>query len=396
MKCPKCQSEVQEGWKVCPACRNKLPEEGKCLSCGKELKAGWKACPFCGVGTQESSSTATTIKDSVVKELHQTQSTDAKVAEGASFGGGIHFVIGDREKESGPARSGEVIYEEYVLAILHAGGSLEKARARLDEIRCKFGLTLRVTKEIEHACSNLQPATFSEDALQSLQVEDRLSQNAGKPIDKDRPCPKCGATTNEDWEACPECGQSLVSRCVSCGQFTDPGRDYCTSCGKPVSEKVLYEDLCSTLSRINHNMKSQLEKYRAGRKALNKIERSHGNIDERLPTRERADLLDKLYDDLYDALGKIVEADAVGDSWVGDKAKECWNMMTSSMFSRSKANIHLRFQLQGKQKALSNLRNGLQISEKYIALAPQWMIEAYEEIIFWTKDEIERLNSLNY
>ena len=143
-------------------------------------------------------------------------------------------------------------------------------------------------------------------------------------------------------------------------------------------------------------MKTQLNKYRNGRKALKKIERSHGNIDKRLSPREQADLFAKVHSDLFDALGKIVEADAVGDSWVGDNAIECWDVMTNSMMSKIKADVHGTSQVYGKQKALSNLKNALRKSEKQIDSVPKWMVEACEELLSWLKDEIERLNSLNY
>ena len=46
--CPHCKSEVQPGWKACPACGERLPEVSSCVSCGAELQQDWKACPACG------------------------------------------------------------------------------------------------------------------------------------------------------------------------------------------------------------------------------------------------------------------------------------------------------------------------------------------------------------
>jgi len=44
--CPRCNNELQEGWKICPFCGNKL--ELKCLNCNHGVKEGWLVCPFCG------------------------------------------------------------------------------------------------------------------------------------------------------------------------------------------------------------------------------------------------------------------------------------------------------------------------------------------------------------
>ena len=152
MNCPNCHSEVQPGWKVCPACGEKLPQEKLCANCGKNLDASWKACPFCGADMQEQRSPSTTIRDSVIKELHQEQHTDARSASGASVAGGIHIVMGKKEGNHGAIRSAEVKYEESILMVLQAGGTLEQARAKLDELRRRLGLTLRVAAEIEAAC----------------------------------------------------------------------------------------------------------------------------------------------------------------------------------------------------------------------------------------------------
>ena len=75
MNCPHCQSEVQQNWKVCPVCTERLPESLTCESCGAQLQPGWKACPVCGehVGGQPAS---LNITDSVVGEVHQTQTVD--------------------------------------------------------------------------------------------------------------------------------------------------------------------------------------------------------------------------------------------------------------------------------------------------------------------------------
>lgn len=48
-KCPQCGEAVQPGWKVCPACGQKLGAPSpKCPSCNSDVQIGWKACPNCG------------------------------------------------------------------------------------------------------------------------------------------------------------------------------------------------------------------------------------------------------------------------------------------------------------------------------------------------------------
>lgn len=56
-KCPNCDKEVKEHWKICPWCGKSLvmeemkkEETGKinrCPSCDKEVEANWQVCPFC-------------------------------------------------------------------------------------------------------------------------------------------------------------------------------------------------------------------------------------------------------------------------------------------------------------------------------------------------------------
>ena len=155
MKCPDCQHDVQEGWKACPACGARLSEKRPCPACGKELDSAWKVCPFCEGDGKAGGPSSTNISDSVVKELHQTQHTDARQAGGASIGGGVHFVVGGQSGGGGHSRKPEMEYEEYVLTILEAGGMLEQARVKLEEWRRRLGLPLRVAREVEAACMTI-------------------------------------------------------------------------------------------------------------------------------------------------------------------------------------------------------------------------------------------------
>ena len=62
-RCPHCQSEVQPGWKACPACGERLPEVLGCTSCGAELQPGWKACPACGNRVESDQGASLNITD---------------------------------------------------------------------------------------------------------------------------------------------------------------------------------------------------------------------------------------------------------------------------------------------------------------------------------------------
>lgn len=46
LACSSCGQVVQPGWKICPACGERLPF--LCKECGHELEPAWKLCPQCG------------------------------------------------------------------------------------------------------------------------------------------------------------------------------------------------------------------------------------------------------------------------------------------------------------------------------------------------------------
>jgi len=139
MKCPKCQADVQAGWKACPECMTRLSESRVCAGCGAELQPQWKACPVCMQPVAAGSASAT-IKDSVVKEFHQSQVTDQRQ---------VNVVIGSSQAQG---HSPEFEYEEQVMMILQIGGDLARAKPKLEELRRRLGLSLRITGEIEAAC----------------------------------------------------------------------------------------------------------------------------------------------------------------------------------------------------------------------------------------------------
>lgn len=123
-----------------------------CTECGREMQPEWKACPFCGVAVQTGKPPSIDIRDSVVKELHQTQKTDARSSGGMSIGGGISIAFGGVEGQADSSSRPEVIYEEYVLTILRSGGALEQARPQLNEIRHRLQLTLKQANDVEQQC----------------------------------------------------------------------------------------------------------------------------------------------------------------------------------------------------------------------------------------------------
>lgn len=60
--------------------------------------------------------------------------------------------MGGRNSDDGGRKNIELEYEEFVMAILQAGGTIEQAHARLDGVRRRLGLTLRTASEIEVGC----------------------------------------------------------------------------------------------------------------------------------------------------------------------------------------------------------------------------------------------------
>lgn len=75
MNCPKCKNEVKIEWSLCPYCGEAIPKNTTCSNCEKEIEAHWKVCPFCGAKQEafQNDSGSINVKDSVIKEMHQTQ-----------------------------------------------------------------------------------------------------------------------------------------------------------------------------------------------------------------------------------------------------------------------------------------------------------------------------------
>ncbi len=48
------------------------------------------------------------------------------------------------------------------------------------------------------------------------------------------PCPKCGASVQQDFHFCPNCRCALGPTCLNCGRSIGAGFACCPYCGKPV------------------------------------------------------------------------------------------------------------------------------------------------------------------
>jgi RNA polymerase subunit RPABC4/transcription elongation factor Spt4 len=46
LQCPKCNSEIQADFILCPSCKETL--RNNCHSCHREIRENWKVCPYCG------------------------------------------------------------------------------------------------------------------------------------------------------------------------------------------------------------------------------------------------------------------------------------------------------------------------------------------------------------
>jgi hypothetical protein len=44
--CPSCGGDIEDGFKVCPACGKSL----RCPGCNKGVRKGWAVCPWCATG----------------------------------------------------------------------------------------------------------------------------------------------------------------------------------------------------------------------------------------------------------------------------------------------------------------------------------------------------------
>lgn len=151
-KCVTCGKPIDPTWNVCPSCGIQIRKLRLCPGCNRELEENWKSCPYCEAVIVETIGPPVSIKDSVVKELHQTQQTNVHEAKGATVGGSININVG--MDPNGPRSSGspEFQYEQYLMAILQSGGSLERVRTQLDQQRLLLGLSLKQSLDIENLC----------------------------------------------------------------------------------------------------------------------------------------------------------------------------------------------------------------------------------------------------
>jgi RNA polymerase subunit RPABC4/transcription elongation factor Spt4 len=56
-----------------------------------------------------------------------------------------------------------------------------------------------------------------------------------------RPCPQCGAATQEDFVFCPRCGTELLRACPQCHRAVDAGWSHCAYCGADLTNKAYKE-----------------------------------------------------------------------------------------------------------------------------------------------------------
>ncbi|BBB91803.1 double zinc ribbon [Methylomusa anaerophila] len=50
MQCPVCSKQIQDEFKFCPHCGNKV--NTSCAGCGKSLQPEWVTCPYCGLAAK--------------------------------------------------------------------------------------------------------------------------------------------------------------------------------------------------------------------------------------------------------------------------------------------------------------------------------------------------------
>jgi len=134
-----------------------------CSKCKREIEEGSISCPHCGLVIGETGGPSASIKDSVIKEIHQTQNI---------------------YNESRPLGTPEYQYEKYVLAVLESGGKLERARTQLEQRREQLGLSLKQSKEVEDHCLALNkkaaPPLKSEETG-TPKINQNISSSNGNP-----------------------------------------------------------------------------------------------------------------------------------------------------------------------------------------------------------------------
>ena len=134
----------------------------KCSKCNREFNDNLHECPHC-IKTDKPSISLT---DSAVNKIDQTHTTNIYEAGGAAVGGSI--IINNNTDPSGTrsTKTPEFQYEQHIMNILQSGGSLERARKQLDQLRSDLGLTLKQTKELEGICL----ATFKQVSPNPVKV----------------------------------------------------------------------------------------------------------------------------------------------------------------------------------------------------------------------------------
>lgn len=60
LKCPKCDTPIEESFVVCPTCRTKL--RPTCPSCAAPVQPSWQVCPHCGTPLEFTEEVATPVR----------------------------------------------------------------------------------------------------------------------------------------------------------------------------------------------------------------------------------------------------------------------------------------------------------------------------------------------
>lgn len=140
MECPGCHATTIKGWKNCPSCGIRLPDQIECQQCGQVLDPQWKACPICGTTVKtEGTTQGINIQDGIAKDIYQDNT----------------IIFTDKFKKKKP----ELEYEERVLSIIQSGGNLNVVRTELETLRKQLELTLAEAQNIENTCNNMSTLT---------------------------------------------------------------------------------------------------------------------------------------------------------------------------------------------------------------------------------------------
>lgn len=251
MKCPNCQLDAKPGWKICPECNAPLPQQSRCPKCGEAVEGKWRQCPNCETALSPGGGPAISLKDSVVKEVHQTSHQDSRHAGGANIGGSINIHMGQVNQSSS---SGEIEYEEFVFTILNAGGDLDTVRTQLNERRRKVGLSIRIAREIEAAC---EKEVASQTESKSVWPEGEQGGDAEVPLEEEQ---NSVASEDQETDEPPESELLFVVKLRGIGRLVVTRRAPRVGRNPATGEKIEIPAGISIRSILNWELKRKLRK----------------------------------------------------------------------------------------------------------------------------------------